>query len=103
MQTAPSQQERPSACWPYARQSEANERSIDQQVDAAKRRIGMMGWALARVFKDTISASTFAAKARPNWPKLLKEVAEKGRPGDVIWIWEPSRAARDLEEWAAFL
>jgi DNA invertase Pin-like site-specific DNA recombinase len=86
----------------YARQSQDSKRSIDEQVDAGRARANAEGWTVhGDVFRDRVSASRLATKARDGWPKLL---AELDRPQVTrLWLWESSRGDRTLESWAAML
>ncbi len=53
------------------------------------------GWNVRKVFSDnSISASRFSVKDRPEWKKTKSEL----RAGDVLVVWEASRAQRDLLE-----
>lgn len=60
------------------------------------------GWPIGRTFTDPdYSASRFAAKPRPEWPKVLAELEE--RRHTVLVLWESSRGERELEDWARML
>jgi site-specific DNA recombinase len=86
----------------YARQSQNNDRSIKEQLDAGHARVAAEGWQqLGRDYSDGTSASTYAGKERDDWPEVL-EVIRTGKPG-VLWLWESSRGDRKLSTWAALL
>lgn len=54
-------------------------------------------WPVRAVFRDDgISASRYG-KDRPAWAALKAEL----RQGDILVVWEASRAHRDLAEWVA--
>ncbi|WP_051153380.1 recombinase family protein [Nocardia niigatensis] len=86
----------------YARVSQDKSgvgRSVEQQVAECKAQVSANGWAQGPVITDNdISASQYSkTKKRPGYQELLGEL----RPGDVLVVWEQSRAARRLSEFAA--
>lgn len=89
----------------YGRQSEANDRSIDEQLKIGQQRCDDEGWDIdvSRIYSDKVSASRHGHKARDDWPKLLKAVNDQARPGDIIWLWESSRGDRKASAWLVFL
>ena len=72
--------------------------SVDAQEKECRAVCDQKGWPVrAPVFKDDgISASRYG-KERPGWAKLKAEL----RPGDILVVWDASRAQRDLEEFVA--
>src|SRR6516164_7435358 len=85
----------------YARQSQGNAASIEQQLGAGHKRAATEGWAVAATYTDTESASRHAAKAREDWPQLRADITT-GR-AQVIWLWESSRGDRRASTWLAML
>lgn len=54
------------------------------------------GWPVAEVLTDNDrSATRFAAKDHPQYARL----SEVLRPGDVLVVWEPSRAGRPMDHY----
>ena len=77
-------------------------RSVEQQETENRAACDAHGWPVAGVYTDNDrSASRFAAKARPDWLRLVADL-DAGR-FHVLVMWEPSRGSRDLEVWAALL
>jgi site-specific DNA recombinase len=77
-------------------------RSTDQQGTANQEAAEQAGWRLmARYPEPDRSASRFAKKDRPQWTRLLADVAA-GRL-DVVVLWESSRGDRKLTGWSTFL
>ena len=69
--------------------------SVQDQEKECRAVCGRNGWPIRAVFcDDGISASRYG-KDRPAWTALKGEL----RPGDVLVVWEASRAHRDLEEY----
>ena len=85
----------------YARQSQGNAASIEQQLEAGHKRAATEGWTVAATYTDTESASRHAAKDRENWPQLRADITT-GR-AQVIWLWESSRGDRRASTWLAML
>jgi site-specific DNA recombinase len=85
----------------YTRQSKGSERSITEQEEDVRKACAQHNWEIAEIYFDTVSASRFSRKQRPDWARLLADL-EDGR-FDVLVIWEPSRGDRDLATWAALL
>jgi DNA invertase Pin-like site-specific DNA recombinase len=84
----------------YARVSQdrsGNFRSVEEQISENKREVERHDdWYLGPIIRDdAISASRYATKDRKGYQELLLELRE----GDVLVIWEPSRAGRKLEDW----
>lgn len=91
----------PGAAVTYGRQSQHNDRSIEEQLDLGRARAADEGWLLLGEFHDGVSASRHTTKQRDDWPKVLALIAAgKVR---VLWLWEPSRGDRKLSEWAKLL
>ncbi len=75
-------------------QDRADGRSVDDQERECRAECERRGWPVRAVFCDnSISASRYGSR-RPEWERLKNEL----RQGDVLVMWEASRAARDLEE-----
>ena len=85
----------------YARQSLGNTASITEQLDLGRARASTEGWTIRADYKDPISASRYARKARKDWPKLVDDV-QHDRAG-IIWLWESSRGERRASTWLALL
>lgn len=85
----------------YGRQSHGSTKSIDEQVTECTRDVAGLGYELAEVYRDTVSASRYARRGRDDWPRLLTAV-DSGEL-DVVVVWESSRGDRTLESWAGFL
>jgi site-specific DNA recombinase len=86
----------------YGRQSQASDRSINEQLESGRERAKTEGWHLAaEPFRDRVSASRRSTKQRDDWPKLVAGV-EAGQAG-VVWLWESSRGDRKAWEWLRFL
>ncbi|VFB01481.1 recombinase family protein [Nocardia cyriacigeorgica] len=82
----------------YARASKDRSgvgRSVQQQEAECREWIEEHGWAEGPVFTDNdISASKFSTAERPGYQSLLKAL----RGGDVLCVWESSRAGRRMED-----
>jgi site-specific DNA recombinase len=91
----------PPAVLVYTRQSLGKDASIDQQEKAGRARAEAEGWAVHAVYRDGVSASRHATRARTDWPRLLKNL-DRPEVG-ILWLWESSRGDRTLETWAALL
>jgi DNA invertase Pin-like site-specific DNA recombinase len=77
-------------------------RSVEQQNAAGVLAAQRYGWFVAGTYNEPDrSASRFARKDRPEWERLLSDIA--ARKLDVVVLWEPSRGDRKLAAWAAFL
>src|ERR1700730_17694075 len=69
-------------------------RSVDDQERECRTECERQGWPVRAVFCDNnISASRYGNR-RPEWERLKTELRE----GDVLVVWEASRAGRDLQE-----
>jgi DNA invertase Pin-like site-specific DNA recombinase len=82
----------------YARVSsdKAKGRSVREQEQACRDECDRNRWAVADVLIDNDrSASRFATQDRPEYARLRDVLA----PGDVLVVWEPSRAGRSLEHY----
>ncbi len=82
----------------YARVSSdrAAGRSVEEQVTECRAFCSRHGWPVAEVLTDNdLSASRFATKNRPEYTRLRDLL----RPGDVLVMWEASRAQRDLKRY----
>lgn len=74
----------------------AKGRSVKEQETACRAECARNGWQVADVLADNDrSATRFATKDRPQYARL-RDVLQ---PGDVLVVWEPSRAGRSLEHY----
>jgi site-specific DNA recombinase len=72
-------------------------RSVEDQERECRAECDRREWPVRAVFCDnSISASRYGNR-RPEWERLKTEL----RQGDVLVMWEASRAARDLEEFVS--
>lgn len=85
----------------YTRQSRDKARSMDEQESECRAVCEREGWPVIKVYSDGISASRYAKRARPDWERLLADLAA-GKFG-VLVLWESSRGDRKLATWAALL
>jgi site-specific DNA recombinase len=87
----------------YARVSkdESASRSVSEQNQAGRDAASANGWTLAAEYAETVSASRYTTRARPEWDRLQADIA-LGRY-DVVILWESSRGSRRLTNWSAFL
>lgn len=87
----------------YARVSHdpnGNGRSVNEQLDEGHKVIKHNCWDCVAVYTDNdASASEFTSDERPEWEKLVADL--KAGKFDVLVVWEPSRATRDRQAWAA--
>ncbi|MGC5026491.1 recombinase family protein [Tsukamurella sp. DT100] len=82
----------------YARVSSdrAGGRSVEEQVSECRTECERQAWPVADVLVDNdVSASRYATKARPEYARLQALL----QPGDVLVMWEASRAQRDLKRY----
>ena len=85
----------------YLRQSAGNKTSIRQQDEIGDERAVELGEVVYETFRDYTAAGRFAKKQREDWDNLLA-VLHKPEV-TLVWLWEPSRGSRELEDWAGFL
>jgi DNA invertase Pin-like site-specific DNA recombinase len=85
----------------YGRQSQASDRSINEQLVIGRERAEAEGWHVAAEFSDGVSASRRTTRKRDDWPELVTGV-EAGQ-ADAIWLWESSRGDRKAWQWLWFL
>jgi site-specific DNA recombinase len=86
----------------YARVSKGNDgRSVSEQNEAGRIAAREHGWNLAAEYAESVSASRYTRRARPEWDRLQADISA-GRFGAVI-LWESSRGSRRLTNWSAFL
>lgn len=79
----------------YTRNSKlAGARSTEEQETECRAWCDRQGYPVRAVFTDRISASRFSTKVRPEWAACKEAL----RGGDILVVWESSRAQRDLEE-----
>ncbi|NKY18159.1 recombinase family protein [Tsukamurella spumae] len=82
----------------YARVSSdrAGGRSVEEQVSECRTECERHAWPVADVLVDNdVSASRYATKDRPEYARLQALL----QPGDVLVMWEASRAQRDLKRY----
>jgi site-specific DNA recombinase len=73
-------------------------KSVEQQVDALQAEAVARGWIIGPVVTDVgIGASRFSTKERPGYAQLTTVL----ETGDILAVWEISRATRRTDEWAA--
>lgn len=85
----------------YTRQSRDKARSMDEQEGDCRTVCERESWPVTEVYSDGVSASRYARRGRPDWERLLADLAA-GRFG-VLVLWESSRGDRKLATWAAML
>lgn len=74
----------------------ASGRSVAEQETECRAVCDRNGWPVADVLTDNDrSATRFATKDRPQYARL----SEVLHPGDVLVVWEPSRAGRSMEHY----
>lgn len=74
----------------------AGGRSVREQESECRTECERRGWPVAEVLTDNDrSASRYATKDRPEYARLRTLL----QPGDVLVMWEASRATRDLERY----
>lgn len=74
----------------------AGGRSVAEQEAECRAVCERNGWPVAEVLTDNDrSATRFATKDRPQYARL----SEVLRPGDVLVVWEPSRAGRSMDHY----
>lgn len=89
----------------YARVSSdrAGGRSVEEQIAECRAVCDRNGWTVADVLDDNDrSASRYATKTRPKYAELLDRLRpgdDMLRPGDVVVMWEASRATRDQAQY----
>jgi DNA invertase Pin-like site-specific DNA recombinase len=85
----------------YARVSvdrDGRSQSVDQQLAALRVVADREGWTVREEIRDDgISASAYSTKARPGYARL----ADVLQRGDVLAVWELSRATRRMDEFVA--
>lgn len=73
----------------------AGGRSVEDQERECRQVCEREGWPVRAVYCDnSIGASRYSGD-RPQWRRLKGDL----RKGDVLVVWEASRAQRDLQEW----
>lgn len=87
----------------YARVSNdpnGNGRSVSEQLEEGHGVIRRYDWDCVAVYQDNdASASEYTKDERPDWEKLVADL--HAGQFDVLVVWEPSRATRDRQAWAA--
>src|SRR5438128_1079391 len=84
-----------------ARVSASNARSVDEQDVACRADCEEHGWQVDPddFYGHTGSASDFAVRGRPEWDRFMRNLKRLG----IAVMWEPSRGARNMGEWNAFV
>jgi DNA invertase Pin-like site-specific DNA recombinase len=72
----------------------AEGRSVEDQERECRAECLRRGWEVRRVFCDNSIGASRYSRPRPQWEALKRDL----RKGDVLVIWEASRAQRDLAE-----
>lgn len=73
----------------------AGGRSVEDQERECRQECERKGWPVRATYCDnSIGASRYSGD-RPEWRRLKRDL----RKGDVLVVWEASRAQRDLQEW----
>jgi len=54
-------------------------------------------------YRETGSASRFAAKPRDEWPKLISDLEADRFGAQVLVLWESSRGSRQVDDWVQLL
>jgi site-specific DNA recombinase len=72
----------------------AGGRSVEDQERECRAECDRRGWGVRAVYSDNSFGASRYAGDRPEWQKLKADL----RQGDVLVLWEASRAQRDLEE-----
>lgn len=85
----------------YGRESQNKKTSVADQLAVGCDWFAAEQHDLVDTYRDGISASRFASKARSDWARLLADI-KSGRL-ELLWLWESSRGDRTLETWAGFL
>lgn len=85
----------------YGRQSQENDRSIDEQLIIGRQRCDGEGWDPVGTYSDKVSASRHGHKKRDEWPRLIERM-ERGEI-DMLWLWESSRGDRRMSSWSSML
>lgn len=75
----------------------AGGRSVEDQERECRTECERRGWGVRAVYSDNSFGASRYAGDRPEWQKLKADL----RQGDVLVLWEASRAQRDLEEFVA--
>ena len=73
-------------------------RSVDEQITECREWAEREGWVVARVIRETGSASRFARVKRDDWASVMRAI-EDGEM-DALLTWESSRAMRDMTAYA---
>lgn len=85
----------------YGRNSQAEEKSIDDQIREGHDDAAQAGIKIVAEYSDGESASWYARAGRDDWAKVLADV--ESRAWDVLCLWEPSRGDRSPESWAKLI
>lgn len=98
MTTTPNNTRQPKRALVFARVSKDNSqiaRSVEEQVKAGEEWASREGWQIAKIIRETGSASRFSSRAqRGQWQEALNWI-HSGKV-DILLTWENSRATRDL-------
>lgn len=85
----------------YGRNSQAEEKSIEDQLREGHDDATQAGIKIVAEYNDGLTASWFADKGRDGWAQVLADVEAKR--WDVLVLWEPSRGDRSPETWGALI
>lgn len=82
-------------------QGEATGRSVDSQLAAGQAWADREGVTVVGVYRDDGISAYSQRKERPDWKKVMAEIALGDV--DILWCWEVSRASREREVWAKLI
>ncbi len=85
----------------YARQSQNDEKSIDDQKTECLADAAACDFAVVATYSDGRSASRYARRTREQWALVLAAIERD--EFDVLVLWEASRGDRSLTSWSALL
>lgn len=80
------------------RERSPQEQHADNEKAATFRR-----WRLGQSYKDLVSASRYATKAREGFPKLIADLQGNKFGAQVLIMWESSRGSRRVGEWVSLI
>jgi site-specific DNA recombinase len=73
----------------------AGGRSVEDQLRECRQECDRNGWPVRAEYCDNSFGASRYSGDRPEWRRLKGDL----RKGDVLVVWEASRAQRDLQEW----
>ena len=88
-----------------SKDSSGRGKSPTQQHDDNRAAALRQGWLMhpGSYVDNDRSASRYRRLERPDFDKLLEDLASGSFGADVLGLWEPSRGSRDVEEWARLI